>query len=134
MIRTIIFENIQWNLNEKYLVYKTLFFHSYHFLKTLSLSRETLPFRLREKCPYSEFFRSTFSRIRTRKTPNTDTFHRVLLTPYQTNNKLILTQYHGVRNVCFLENLACFVFLLPPFRDSLFYLITDNSATMLHSF
>ena len=30
---------------------------------------------LREKCLYSEFFWSIFSRIRTRKTPNTDTFH-----------------------------------------------------------
>ena len=37
---------------------------------------------LREKCPYSEFFWSAFSRIRneysrmqTRKTPNTDTFY-----------------------------------------------------------
>ena len=39
---------------------------------------------LREKCPYSEFFWSAFSRIRneysrmqTRKTPNTDTFYVV---------------------------------------------------------
>ena len=30
---------------------------------------------LREKFLYSEFFWSVFSRIRTRKTPNTDTFH-----------------------------------------------------------
>ena len=28
----------------------------------------------REKCPYSEFFWFVFSHIRTRKTPNTDTF------------------------------------------------------------
>ena len=32
---------------------------------------------LHEKCPYSGFFWSAFSRIRTRKTPNTDTFHAV---------------------------------------------------------
>ena len=34
---------------------------------------------LREKCPYSEFFWSVISRIRTRKTPNTDTFHSVII-------------------------------------------------------
>ena len=33
----------------------------------------------------------------------------------------------GVRNVHFLENLACFVFLKHPFRDSLFCFITDGS-------
>ena len=32
---------------------------------------------LREKCPYSEFFWSVFSRIRTKKTPNTDIFNAV---------------------------------------------------------
>ena len=32
---------------------------------------------LREKCPYSELFWSTFSPIRTRITPNTDTFYAV---------------------------------------------------------
>ena len=51
---------------------------------------------LRKKCPYSEFFWSVFSRIwtvyapysskcgkiRTRKTPNTDTFYRVYLTTF----------------------------------------------------
>ena len=38
--------------------------------------------------------------------------------------------YQGVRNVCFSENLACFVFLLPPFLDSLFCLITDKVREM----
>ena len=33
--------------------------------------------------------------------------------------------YQGVRNVCFSENLACFVFLKHPFWDSPFCLITD---------
>ena len=59
------------------------------------LSKSTL----REKCPYSEFFWSVFSRIRTeygvslriqsecgkirtRKTPNTDTFHVVQMTGF----------------------------------------------------
>ena len=32
----------------------------------------------------------------------------------------------GVRNIRFSENLVCFVFLLPPFWDSHFYLITDD--------
>ena len=43
-----------------------------------------LPLSLREKCPYSEFFLSVFFRIqskcgkiRTRKTPNTNTLHAV---------------------------------------------------------
>ena len=33
--------------------------------------------------------------------------------------------YQAVKNVRFSENLACFVFLLPPFRDSFFCYITD---------
>ena len=33
--------------------------------------------------------------------------------------------YQGVRNVCFLENVACFVFFKYPFWSSLFCLITD---------
>ena len=34
----------------------------------------------------------------------------------------------GVRNVCFLEKLACFVFLLPSFWDSPFCHITEDIA------
>ena len=34
--------------------------------------------------------------------------------------------YQRVRNVRFSENLACFAFLLPPFWDSPFCLITDE--------
>ena len=34
--------------------------------------------------------------------------------------------YQGVRNVCFLENLACFVFLKHPLWDSSFGLTTDT--------
>ena len=34
--------------------------------------------------------------------------------------------YQGVRNVRFLENLVCFAFVLPPFWDSSFYVITDE--------
>ena len=34
---------------------------------------------LRKKCPYSELFWSIFSRIRSRITPNMDTFHAVSL-------------------------------------------------------
>ena len=34
--------------------------------------------------------------------------------------------YQGVRNVHFLENLACFVFLKHPFWDSLFCFSTDG--------
>ena len=32
-----------------------------------------------------------------------------------------LCVYQGVRNICFSENLACFVFFLPPFWISLFH-------------
>ena len=42
---------------------------------------------------------------------------------------LILTRtcaYQGVRNVRFLENLACFVFLKHTFEGSPFFLITDK--------
>ena len=47
---------------------------------------------LRKKCPYSEFFWSAFSRIRTRITPNTDTFHAVWRTTYtiHVNEQLLL--------------------------------------------
>ena len=34
--------------------------------------------------------------------------------------------YQGVKNVRFLENLACFVFLKQPFWDSPFHFITDD--------
>ena len=48
------------------------------------------------------------------------------------SNPLIRTRtcaYQGVRNVRFLENLACFVFLKQPFWDSPFRLITDELST-----
>ena len=35
--------------------------------------------------------------------------------------------YHGIRNVRFLENLTCFVFLKHPFWDAPFCLVTDDS-------
>ena len=34
--------------------------------------------------------------------------------------------YQGVRNIRFSENLACFVFMLPPPRDSPLWFITDE--------
>ena len=34
--------------------------------------------------------------------------------------------YQGVKNVCFSQNLACFIFLKHPFWDSPFYFITDE--------
>ena len=39
---------------------------------------EALTKALRKNCPYSELFWSAFSRIRTRISPNTDTFHSVM--------------------------------------------------------
>ena len=39
--------------------------------------------------------------------------------------------YQGVRNVCFLDNLACFVFLKHPFWDSLFCFIKDKFTVIL---
>ena len=39
--------------------------------------------------------------------------------------------YKGVRNVRFSENLACFVFLLPPFWDSPFCLIANDLLCFL---
>ena len=50
-------------------------------------------------------------------------------------NPLILTRtctYQGVKNVCFSENLACFVFLRHPFWDSPFCLITDEFKLVLY--
>ena len=40
----------------------------------------------------------------------------------------LMCAYQGVRNVRFLENLACFVFLLPPFWDSPFCLLPTVSS------
>ena len=45
----------------------------------------------------------------------------------------------GGKKCSFSQNLACFTFLLPPFWDSLFYLIADKitgefSAMALHSY
>ena len=46
--------------------------------KNFQRIREYIPYKsLLEKYPLSEFFWSVFSRIRARKTPNTDTFHTV---------------------------------------------------------
>ena len=42
--------------------------------------------------------------------------------------------YQGARNVRFWVNLACFVFLKHPFRDSPFCLITDDIAFRKNSF
>ena len=42
-----------------------------------------------------------------------------------------VTILQGVRNVHFLKNLACFVFLLAPFRDSLFCLINRRYVKIL---
>ena len=42
--------------------------------------------------------------------------------------------YQGVRNVRFLENLLCFVFLLPPLCDLPFCLTTDDLRLILPSY
>ena len=47
------------------------------FDKFLNPPLQWMQLPLREMYLYSEFFWSVFSRIRTRKTPNTDTFHAV---------------------------------------------------------
>ena len=47
---------------------------------------------LRKKCPYSELFSSAFSSIRTRITPNTDTFQEV-----KSLNKMII---NTIFNIC----------------------------------
>ena len=39
--------------------------------------------------------------------------------------------YHGVTNICFSENSACFVFLLPPYGDWRFCRITNESWELL---
>ena len=36
-------------------------------------------YSLRKKCPYAELFWPLIHRIRTRKTPNEDTFHAVIV-------------------------------------------------------
>ena len=41
--------------------------------------------------------------------------------------------YQGVKNVCFSENLACFVFLKHPFWDLPFWLITNNLIWRINS-
>ena len=60
-------------------------------------------------------------------------FSRKQSTPNLPKKKHFLTlirtrtcAYQGVRNVRFLENMACFAFLKQQFWDSIFYLITDE--------
>ena len=78
-----------------------------------------------EKCPYLELFRSKFSRIwneygkmRTRKTPNTDTFHAVnidWLKQLRKENHLGHININSVRNK----------------SDSLFYLVSANLGVFM---
>ena len=49
---------------------------------------------------------------------------RIFLTPWYAH--VLTCAYQGVKNVRFSENSTCFVFLKPPFWDSLFCLITDK--------
>ena len=52
---------------------------------------------------------------------------RTFLTPWYARDTFShVRAYHGVRNVCFSENLTCFAFLLLPFWDSPFCLFTDK--------
>ena len=53
---------------------------------------------LRKKCPYSELFWSTFSRIRTRITLNMDTFHVVII---YMDQKQQWTKIRSLQYVCF---------------------------------
>ena len=52
---------------------------------------------------------------------------RTFLTPNFPKKLIFLGPYQRVRNVCFSENLTCFVFLKHPFWDSPFCLITDDN-------
>ena len=56
--------------------YVTLFLSAQWVLK---LNHQSQWSSLRKKCRYSELLWSAFSRIRTRTTPNTDTFHSVVI-------------------------------------------------------
>ena len=58
------------------------FFHKRSRFYIIILSLQWMTSSLRKKCPYSELFWSVFSRIRTRITPNIDTFHVVHYRPF----------------------------------------------------
>ena len=60
--------------------YRPGFFHQRVSYKTKCVS-------LREKCPYSELFWSKCGKIRTRITPNTDTFYPVCINWWCTHSK-----------------------------------------------
>ena len=67
---------------------------------------------LREKCPYSELFWSAFSRIcaeygqfecgkiRTGKTPNTDTFYAVLILSEEISDDMCFSLYEYKKKIC----------------------------------
>ena len=57
---------------------------------------------LREKCPYSELFCSVFSRILTRTTPNTDSFHAVMSFRIWGRPGWMYIKTFGI-NICFLR-------------------------------
>ena len=64
-------------MNSKYKQVKNIWSKKKNW-KTFQRIREYISYKsLLEKYPLSEFFWSVFSRIRARKTPNTDTFHTV---------------------------------------------------------
>ena len=80
-------------------------------MKSKLIENDAAP--LRKKCPYLEFFWSVFSRIRTecgeirsmkirtRKTPNTDTFYAVLMLEQNVEN-LLRSCLHRRENILFI--------------------------------
>ena len=96
---------------------------------------QTISRTLHEKCPYSELFWSVSSRIRTRKSPNTDTFYAVKSSIFSRidycNNLFIVLPKHQIRRMiklkkfcasfakckfCSVENVVSIKWLLFPGR------------------
>ena len=68
---------------------------------TKKTNKNKLTTSLLEKCPYSELFWSSFSSIRTRITPNKDTFYAVLFVRlffYSHKNNIKMLRYYS-RNI-----------------------------------
>ena len=76
--------NLHVHTNTETHTYKGIYMQCYQISRLVKCANDNTTKELRKKYPYSEFFwyafshsRTDYGQIRTRKTPNTDTFHAV---------------------------------------------------------
>ena len=106
------------------------------WLKGNFLCQSTLWFKLRSNLKLMSQIIGNKAKGESQHGGNTKTKHAKFSEKINFSYLLIHTRtyaYHGVRNVRFSENLACIIFLLPPFWDLPFCLINDKvRSTIVH--